>query len=308
VFPLCLGGSVFGWTVDEPGSFEVLDAYMEAGGNFIDTADVYSAWAPGNSGGESEWIIGRWMAARRNREDVILATKVGALEGAQGLSARAIRAGIDGSLRRLGTDYVDLYYAHFDDADADQLETMRTLDSLVREGKVRCLAVSNFAPVRVASALDISAREGLESYAVVQAHYNLVHRGEYEGPLAELCAQRGIACLPFRALGSGFLSGKYRRGDAVTGARAEQVSGYVNEAGFDVLDALDAIAERHRTSVSAVALAWLIAQPTVVAPVAGANTPAQLSDLLRSLEVELSAVELDSLRTASDRLHQDTER
>jgi aryl-alcohol dehydrogenase-like predicted oxidoreductase len=308
VFPLCLGGSVFGWTVDEPGSFEVLDAYMEAGGNFIDTADVYSAWAPGNSGGESEWIIGRWMAARRNREDVILATKVGALEGAQGLSARAIRAGIDGSLRRLGTDYVDLYYAHFDDEDADQLETMRTLDSLVREGKVRCLAVSNFAPVRVASALDISAREGLESYAVVQAHYNLVHRGEYEGPLAELCAQRGIACLPFRALGSGFLSGKYRRGDAVTGARAEQVSGYVNEAGFDVLDALDAIAERHRTSVSAVALAWLIAQPTVVAPVAGANTPAQLSDLLRSLEVELSAVELDSLRTASDRLHQDTER
>jgi aryl-alcohol dehydrogenase-like predicted oxidoreductase len=308
VFPLCLGGSVFGWTVDEPGSFEVLDAYMEAGGNFIDTADVYSAWAPGNSGGESEWIIGRWMAARRNREDVILATKVGALEGAQGLSAHAIRAGIDGSLRRLGTDYVDLYYAHFDDADADQLETMRTLDSLVREGKVRCLGVSNFAPVRVASALDISAREGLESYAVVQAHYNLVHRGEYEGPLAELCAQRGIACLPFRALGSGFLSGKYRRGDAVTGARAEQVSGYVNEAGFDVLDALDAIAERHRTSVSAVALAWLIAQPTVVAPVAGANTPAQLSDLLRSLEVELSAVELDSLRTASDRLHQDTER
>ncbi len=184
MFPFCLGGSVFGWTIAESESVEVLDAYMEAGGNFIDTADVYSAWAPENSGGESERIIGRWMTARRNREDVILATKVGGLEGAQGLSARAIRTGIEGSLRRLGTDYVDLYYAHFDDDDTDQLETMRALDSLVREGRVRCLAVSNFAPARLASALDISAREGLEGYAVFQAHYNLVHRDEYEGPLA----------------------------------------------------------------------------------------------------------------------------
>jgi aryl-alcohol dehydrogenase-like predicted oxidoreductase len=294
---------VFGWTIAESESYEVLDAYMEAGGNFIDTADVYSAWAPGNSGGESERIIGRWMAARGNREDVILATKVGGLEGAQGLSARAIRTGIEGSLRRLGTNYVDLYYAHFDDDDTDQLETMRIFDGLVRDGTVRCLAVSNFTPARLASALDISAREGLEGYAVSQAHYNLVHRDEYEGPLAELCAERGIACLPFRALGSGFLSGKYRRRDAVTGARAEQVSGYVNEAGFEVLDALDAIAERHRTSVSAVALAWLMAQRTVVAPVVGANSPAQLSDLLQSLEVELSDAELDSLRTVSDRMH-----
>ena len=299
VFPLCLGGNVFGWTIDEAQSFEVLDAYADAGGNFIDTADVYSAWAAGNRGGESETIIGRWMAARGNREEMIIATKVGTLQGTEGLSASSIRKGVQTSLRRLGLDRIDLYYAHFDDLGTEQLETIRAFDALVSEGKVRHVGASNFTSERLAAALALSRREGLTEYVALQTHYNLVHRADYEGPLAHLCAEHGLACMPYWALASGFLSGKYRRGDALQGPRAEEVRPYLNERGFGVLEALYAVARPRGAAVGAVALSWLMTQPTVVAPVVSATSPAQLSELLGSLGLMLTADELARLNAAS---------
>src|SRR5580658_6829168 len=204
VYPLCLGGNVFGWSADDAQSFLVLDAYVAAGGNFIDTADVYSAWALGHSGGESESIIGRWMAARRNRDKIIVATKVGMLAGFAGLSAKTIAAAAEASLRRLQTDRIDLYYAHRDDPGTPLEETLRAFDALVREGKVRHIAASNYSAERLGEALAISQREHLTRYAALQPHYNLMHRREYEGDLAQLCAREGIACLPYYSLAKGF--------------------------------------------------------------------------------------------------------
>ena len=301
VFPLALGGNVFGWTADEEASFAVLDRYVAAGGNFVDTADVYSAWVDGNSGGESETIIGRWLARRGRRDDLVLATKVSQHPDAKGLSRASIRRGIEASLRRLQTDHVDLYYAHYDDADTPLEETVTALGELVTEGKVRYVAASNYTADRLERALTIADAGGLPRYAAIQSHYNLVHRGEYEGALADLAAREGLAAVPYYALASGFLTGKYRDGSADSDSpRAEGAAGYLDDRGRRVLAALDEIAAARDTAVATVALGWLAAQPTVVAPIASARTVGQLPDLVAVAELELTPVELASLTRASD--------
>ncbi len=291
VFPLCLGGNVFGWTADEQASFSVLDAYAAAGGNFVDTADVYS-------GGASERIIGRWLAARGNRDEMVIATKVG---GDGGLGAQNIQRIAGESLRRLQTDRIDLYYAHFDDPSTPLEETLGAFDALVREGKVRHVAASNYRAPRLAEALAVSERRGLTRYVALQPHYNLVERDAYEGELAELCGREGLACLPYFALAKGFLTGKYRPGAEVESPRASRASAYLDDAGLAVLAALDEIAAAHRTTVAAVSLAWLLAQPTVAAPIASARTPAQLADWIPAAELRLSDEELQRLSSARAR-------
>ena len=299
VFPLCLGGNVFGWTSDESESHAVLDAYAAAGGNFIDTADSYSSWAPGNSGGESETIIGRWMASRGNRDRMVIATKVGRLAGLADLRADTIRQAAEGSLRRLQTDRIDLYYAHGDDDTTIPLEeTLGAFDELVRAGKARHVAASNYGPDRLTEALTTSQTKGLAPYVALQPHYNLVERG-YETELAQLCAGAGLACVPYFSLAVGFLTGKYRAGTRVDSARARGASRYLDDRGIAVLAALDAISAAHGTTQAAVALAWLLAQPTVVAPIASARTPEQLAELLPCVGLELTAEELDQLGRTS---------
>ena len=299
VFPLCLGGNVFGWTADQKQSFAVLDAYAAAGGNFIDTADVYSAWVPGHTGGESETILGRWMADRGNRDRMIIATKVGMLSDLRGLSAKTIRAAAEGSLRRLRTDRIDLYYAHVDDAATPPEETLRAFDALVREGKVRYIAASNHTAPRLSEALAVSKRLGLARYVALQPHYNLVHRAEYEDGLDALCAREGLACFPYYALASGFLAGKYRPGATVESARASKAATYLDDKGLRILAELDAIAAERRTTVAAVSLAWLRARPAVVAPIASARTPEQLADLLPLVSMRLTDDEVTRLNHAS---------
>jgi len=301
VHPLCLGGNVFGWTIGEEASFAVLDAYAAAGGDFIDTADVYSAWVEGNAGGESETLIGRWMASRGNRDEMVVATKVGMLHGFDTLDEPTIWAACDASLERLQTDRIDLYYAHQDDADTPLTVTLPAFDELVQEGKVRVLGASNYGPERLAEALQVSQREGLARFEVLQPKYNLVDRGAYEGELSELCARHGIACVPYSGLASGFLTGKYRPGgDEVDSPRAGGARRYLDGGpGAQVLEALDVVAEARGASVAAVALAWLGAQPTVAAPVASARSPEQLADLLAAAALELSGDELGRLDSAS---------
>jgi aryl-alcohol dehydrogenase-like predicted oxidoreductase len=304
VFPLCLGGNVFGWTADEPASFAVLDAYAASGGNFVDTADGYSAWVEGHSGGESETIIGRWMAKRKNRNRVIVATKVGRKPDRKGLRAETIRAACEESLQRLQTDYIDLYYAHGDDDLSIPLdETLGAFDELVRAGKVRHVAASNYGAPRLAEALDLSERAGLASYVALQPHYNLVDRAKYEGELRDLCQRTGLACVPYFALAMGFLTGKYRpNGEPVDSPRAQGASAYLESGGVRVLETLDGIAAAHAVSVSAVALAWLAAQPTVVSPIASARTVEQLAELLPMAGLTLGEDELEALSGASEQL------
>ncbi|MBP7675938.1 MAG: aldo/keto reductase [Thermoanaerobaculia bacterium] len=299
VFPICLGGNVFGWTSAEAESFDVLDAYAAAGGNFVDTADVYSAWAPGNAGGESEEILGRWMTLRGCRERIVVATKVGKMSGLSGLSAATIRRAAEDSLRRLRTDRIDLYYAHADDPATPLEETLAAFDALVREGKVRHVAASNYNAARLAEALAVSDRLGLARYAALQPHYNLVHRTEYEGDLEALCVREEIACLPYYALASGFLAGKYRPGRTVQSARAGNASKHLDENGLRVLATLDAIASERATTVAAVALAWLLGRPGVVAPIASARNPEQLAELLPAAALSLRPEETSRLDAAS---------
>jgi aryl-alcohol dehydrogenase-like predicted oxidoreductase len=299
VYPIALGGNVFGWTANEKDSFAVLDGYAAAGGNFIDTADVYSAWAPGNSGGESETILGRWMTSRGRRDQTIVATKVGKHPQFQGLSAKTILAAADNSLSRLGTEYIDLYYAHADDEKTPLEETLGAFDVLVREGKVRYIAASNYSAPRLAKALEISDREGLARYVALQQHYNLMERHQYEGELADLVAKEGLSSIPYYALASGFLTGKYRPGAQVQSPRAQSAGAYLNEKGIKVLAALDEIAATHNAAVATIALAWLAAQPTVAAPIASARTTDQLPDLLSVSQVRLSDAELSKLNEAS---------
>jgi aryl-alcohol dehydrogenase-like predicted oxidoreductase len=296
VYPLCLGGNVFGWTMDEPESFAVLDAYAAAGGNFVDTADVYSVWAEGNGGGESETIIGNWMAARRNRDEIVVATKVGQLTG---VSAREIREGVDASLRRLQTDRIDLYYTHADDPDVPLEETLGALDELVRAGKVLHIgAASSLTAARLEEALAVSDREGFARYEALQPHFNLIERDAFEGPLAELCERERLVVFPFFALARGFLTGKYRPGQ-----EADTRRGMADPPGEDraqaVLGALDEVAAAEHTTVAAVSLAWLAAQPSVRAPIASARTPAQLAELVPMATLELSPAELDQLARAA---------
>ncbi len=299
VFPLCLGGNVFGWTADEEAAFAVLDAYADAGGNFIDTADVYSAWVPGNAGGESERIIGRWLTRRGRRDDVVIATKVGAAPDLDDLTAGTISTAVEASLGRLGVDHIDLYYAHRDDPGTPLEETLTALDTLVRDGKVRHIAASNYTAPRLAEALKVSEREGLTRFTALQPKYNLVDRVAFEGELAELCVRENLGVLPYYGLARGFLTGKYRSGD--TGGdspRAARAREHLTERGVAVLDALDEIAAAHDTTVAATALAWLRAQPGVVAPIASARTPGQLADLLPVAGLELGGEEISRLTEA----------
>ena len=298
VFPLCLGGNVFDWTANEEQSFEVLDAYAAAGGNFIDTADVYSAWVSGHVGGESETIIGRWMADRSTRGQMVVATKVGMAPGLKGLSPATLRTAVEASLRRLDIDRIDLYYAHADDPDTPLAESLRTFDALVREGKVRYIAASNYTAPRLAEALSISQREGLTRYVALQPHYNLVHRSDYEGDLRDLCAREGVACFPYYGLAKGFLTGKYRPNKRVDSPRAASASEYLDERGLRLLATLDDIAAAHHTTVAAVSLAWLLAQPTVVAPIASARSVEQLMQLLPAAGLTLSPEDLMRLSAA----------
>ncbi|MFF4040508.1 aldo/keto reductase [Streptomyces sp. NPDC001816] len=300
VFPLALGGNVFGWTADEETSFAVLDAYTAAGGNFVDTADSYSAWIEGHKGGESETIIGRWLKARGNRSDVVIATKVSQHPQYQGLTAANIKAAADASLRRLDTDHIDLYYTHFDKPEVPVEEIIGALDELVKAGKVRHIAASNISPERLQASLDFSEREGLARYVALQPHYNLVSRDTYEGPLQDLAAREGLAAVPYFALASGFLTGKYRPGTTVESARAGSAARHLeSERGQKVLTALDEIAAAHEAPVATVALAWLAAQPTVTAPISSARTVEQLPALLGVGELQLTTEEVDRLTQAS---------
>lgn len=300
VFPLCLGGNVFGWTIDEEGSFAVLDAYARAGGNFIDTADSYGRHGAGEAG-DSERIIGRWMASRGNRDELVIATKVGISPDLRGLSEATIARGIEGSLERLGIDTVDLYYAHRDDPDTPLEETLGTFGALIGSGKIRHAAASNYSASRLSEALEIGEREGMARYVALQPHYNLMERTEYEGELAAVCEQNGLACVPYFGLAKGFLTGKYSRdGELPDSPRAQSVrDSYFNERGFAVLDALGDIAGEHETSFAAVALAWLLAQPTVLAPIASATSTEQLGELVAATELELTPAELERLDAVS---------
>ncbi|WP_329788570.1 aldo/keto reductase [Lentzea sp. DG1S-22] len=291
---LCLGGNVFGWTADEDRSFAVLDAYAEAGGNFVDTADSYSAWADGNSGGESETIIGRWLAGR-DRDQVVVATKVGMLAGFDNQKRETVLSSAERSLKRLGVDHIDLYYNHRDDPGTPLEETLAAYDRLVREGKVRYVAASNFSAERLAEALEVQEREGFARFVALQPEYNLVSRAKFEGGLRDVVAGHGLATVPYWSLAKGFLTGKYRPGVEVGSVRAKAASAHLDEHGLQVLEVLDELAETHGTTVAAVALAWLARQPTVVAPIASARTSEQLSDLLPMLTLELTQAEVDRL-------------
>ncbi|MFE7764852.1 aldo/keto reductase [Streptomyces sp. NPDC057438] len=300
VFPLSLGGNVFGWTADEAQSFAVLDAYAAAGGNFVDTADSYSAWVEGNTGGESERIIGRWIRSRGNRDDVVVATKVSQHPEYQGLTAANIKAAADASLARLGTDHIDLYYTHFDKPEVPVEEIITALDDLVKAGKVRATAASNITPERLKESLDFADAEGLARYVALQPHYNLVSRDTYEGPLQSVAADAGLSAVPYFALAKGFLTGKYRPGTTVDSPRAAGAGAYLETpAGTRVLAALDEIAESRGAAHATVALAWLAAQPTVAAPIASARNLDQLPDLLAVADLTLTPEELRRLTEAS---------
>ncbi|MFJ9061608.1 aldo/keto reductase [Streptomyces sp. NPDC102409] len=300
VFPLALGGNVFGWTADEDRTFAVLDAYVAAGGNFLDTADSYSAWIPGNEGGESETLIGKWLRARSRRDDVVIATKVGAHPAYKGLSPTTIKEAAEASLRRLGTDHIDLYYTHFDDESVPVEEIITALDQLVKAGTVREIAASNISPARLRASLDFSEREGLARYVALQPHYNLVSRDTYEGALQDTAAGAGLAAVPYFALASGFLTGKYRPGASVESARAEGAGKHLEtERGRTVLAALDRIAQEHDAEIATVALAWLASRPTVAAPIASARTVEQLPALVAVAGLRLTEAELAELTSAS---------
>ncbi len=293
VHPLCLGGNVFGWSADESESFAVLDAYVEAGGNFIDTADVYSEWKPGNTGGESERIIGKWMKARGNRSQMVIATKVAKLSTRPGLSAANIRAAAEDSLSRLQTDYIDLYYAHEDDTKIPLTQTLEAFNALVVDGKVRYIAASNYSAARLREAIHISQTYNWASYVALQNHYNLLERKEFESDVAPALSSMGISALPYFGLARGFLSGKYAAGAKIDSVRADGVSEYQNERGYAAVARLEELAKAHNAPVSAIALAWLRAQSVVSTPIASARTVDQLKEIVRV--VNLTSDEVESL-------------
>ena len=285
VHPLCIGGNVFGWSADKAQSEGVLDAYTKHGGNFIDTADVYSEWKEGNVGGESETIIGTWAKARGNRSELVIATKVAMLSKRPGLSAANIIAACDESLKRLQTDYIDLYYSHKDDEETPIEETLTAYAQLIAQGKVRYIAASNFGADRLAQSLKFSADNSIPSYVAVQDHYNLMHRTEFESNQAPLLAQNSITCIPYFGLARGFLTGKYRAGVTVDSMRAGGVAEYQTEKGYAVVSALEEISKAHNSSIAAVALAWLRAQPQVSTPIASARTVEQLEEIIQVVEL-----------------------
>ena len=292
VHPLYLGGNVFGWTADREHSFAVLDAYVAGGGNFIDTADVYSEWAPGHSGGESETIIGEWMRSRGNRDSLVIATKVAKLSTRRGLSRANIHSALDDSLRRLQTDRIDLYYAHEDDPAVPMQETLQAFADAVTAGKVRHIAASQFSAPRLAEAAATARAMGVPGYVALQTHYNLMHR-DFEGELQQVCIDEGIACLPFFGLARGFLTGKYQQGVDIASVRAAAVlADYGNDRGWTMVQVLGGIAARHGVSPAAVALEWLRRQPGVLAPLASARTTDQLAEIMQAVELQQEDIDL----------------
>lgn len=302
---LCFGGNVFGWTADQTASFKLLDALAESGCNFIDTADVYSKWAPGNQGGESETLIGKWLrhnARRRGRDSLIIASKVGMDMGGgrRGLSPSYIVQAIEASLKRLQTDYIDLYQSHTDDADTPLEETLATYGRLIEQGKIRYIGASNYSADRLRLALELSRDHRLPAYVSLQPEYNLCDRAGYETALEPLCRKQNIGVIGYYSLASGFLSGKYRAArDAGNSPRGARASGYLNERGLRILAALDQVAARHRANPTRVALAWLIARPGITAPIASATSLAQLHDLIAATALRLDSGDIDLLNRAS---------
>jgi aryl-alcohol dehydrogenase-like predicted oxidoreductase len=304
VSQLCLGTMQFGWTADEPSSFAVMDAFVEAGGNFLDTADVYSRWAPGNGGGVSEEIIGRWMKARGSRERLVIATKVrGQMwdgPDGEGLGRAHVERAVEDSLRRLQIETIDLYQCHFPDDKTPIEETLSVFSELIDSGKLRYVGCSNFSAELLGAALRAADQKRLARFVSLQPHYNLVHRSEFESALAGLCEREGLAVIPYSPLAAGFLTGKYRPERPLPESqRAERAKGHMTERGLRVLGALDGVAQAHSASVAAVALAWLRAKPAVTAPIIGANTPQQLADILPAADLILSADDLSILDAAS---------
>lgn len=302
VAPLMFGGNVFGWTLDEAKSFAILDAYAAAGFDFIDTADVYSRFIPGNQGGESETILGKWMKLRGNRIHMIIATKVGMDmgEGRQGLSKAYIFKAVEDSLRRLQTDYIDLYQAHTDDQNTPLEETLDAFAQLIQQGKVRAIGASNYTPQRLEEALQVSKQNNLPAYQSLQPLYNLVDRAAYEDGLQAVCQRHGLGVIPYFSLASGFLTGKYRsEADCAKGSRGAFVKHYLNGRGLRILAALDEVAAARDTTPAVIALAWLMAQPTITAPIASATSLAQLQDLIYATEIELSREDIAKLNQAS---------
>jgi aryl-alcohol dehydrogenase-like predicted oxidoreductase len=300
--PIVLGGNVYGWTVDEAAAFRQLDRALDAGLNCIDTADVYSRWVSGHQGGESETILGKWLRKSGRRKDVLIATKVGMDmgDGRKGLSARYIEQAIEASLRRLQTNYIDLYQAHTDDESVFIEETLGAFDKLVKSGKVRYIGASNYYGARLTQALELSKDNNFAAYVSLQPHYNLVHRGEFEVDLLPVVQKYGLGVIPYFSLAAGFLTGKYRRGsDTSNAARGQMVRKYFNDHGFAVVDALNDVAHKHGTKPAQVALAWLLAQPGVTAPIASATNDQQLDDLIAAAELRLDEESLHRLNEVS---------
>jgi aryl-alcohol dehydrogenase-like predicted oxidoreductase len=302
VSPICLGGNVFGWTADEPTSFAILDAFVDAGFNFIDTADVYSRWVPGHKGGESETVLGNWFQRSGNRKKVILATKVG-IELApdkKGLSKAYILREVEDSLARLQTDYIDLYQSHIDDQSTPIEETLQAYQQLIQQGKVRAIGASNYSAERLALSLQISKQHGLPRYESLQPHYNLYERAGYEKELEASCLKEGLGVIPYFALASGFLTGKYRsENDLAKGPRGQMVKKYLDERGFRILAALDAVAAKLHSTPGKVSIAWLIARPSITAPIASATSVEQLKDLVDAANLHLDADSINALNDAS---------
>jgi len=301
---ICLGGNVYGWTLPEAEAFRQLDAALDAGLNFVDTADVYSRWVPGHNGGESETIIGKWFAMTGERKDVILATKVGMEmgEGKKGLKAAYIRQAVEDSLERLQTDYIDIYQAHKDDAETPLEETLGAFNELVKQGKVRFIGASNLSGARLTEALETSRKQGLASYVSLQPHYNLVERPDFESDLLPVVEKYQLGVIPYFSLAAGFLTGKYRsKQDSENAARGAMVQKYLNDWGFAVVAVLDEVANAHGSTPARVALAWLLAKPGITAPIASATNEKQLADLVEATKLKLDAESIQKLNEVSVR-------
>jgi aryl-alcohol dehydrogenase-like predicted oxidoreductase len=302
VAPLAFGGNVFGWTADEPTSLALLDAFVDGGFNLIDTADMYSTWVQGHSGGESETVIGKWLKHSGKRTQVLIATKVGKEMGPnlKGLSKIYLLQAVEASLRRLQTDYIDLYQSHDDDPQTPFEETLEAYDQLIKQGKVRAIGASNFSAQRLAEALEVSSQTGYPRYESLQPLFNLYDRVDYEKELQPLCREKGLGVISYFSLASGFLTGKYRsEADVLKSARSKFVEKYINERGFRIVDALDSLAQQHNLTPAQLSLAWLISQPTITAPIASATNLDQLNELMQAARIELSADVIEQLNQAS---------
>jgi len=302
IYPFAFGGNVFGWTIDEKESFKVLDGFIDAGLDFIDTADVYSTWGPGNKGGESETIIGNWLKKSGKRDQVIIATKVGKSMGVdkKGLSHKYINQAVEDSLKRLQTDYIDLYQAHEDDKDTPLAETMETFTGLIKQGKVRAIGASNYSGARLKEALQVSKDNDLAAYECLQPEYNLYAREQYEKELEPICRERNIGVISYYSLASGFLTGKYRsENDLAQSSRGQGVKKFLNPRGYKILAALDKVAAEYDISPATVALAWIMARPGITAPIASATTAKQLDELVKATTLNLNSDAIDLLNSAS---------